>query len=109
MSLTLKRLVSGSQLTGAAATYYTAPTNTKATIKSAVLTNTTGGAVACTVYLVPSAGTAGATNTLISAYNVAAGAAYTCPELINMVIEAGGTIQALGLNVTLVVSGAEVV
>src|SRR5688572_161067 len=105
MTTTAKRLVSGSQLTGSAATYYTAPSLTKARIQAAALTNTTGGAVACTVYLVPSGGSAGATNTFISARSIAAGETYPCPELINQVIEAGGTIQALGLNVTLAVSG----
>lgn len=109
MTTTAKRLVSGSQLTGSAATYYTAPTLTKTIIKSAQLTNTTAGAVACTVYLVPSAGTAGATNTVISARSIAAGETYNCPELVNAVLEAGGTIQALGLNVTLTASGAEIV
>lgn len=109
MTTTVKRLVSGSQLTGSAATYYTAGTLTKAVIKSAQLTNTTAGAVACTVYVVPSGGTAGATNTLISARSIAVGETYNCPELINQVLEAGGFIQALGLNVTLTVSGVEIV
>lgn len=109
MTVTARRLVPGSQLTGAAAAYYTAPTNTRAVIKAATLTNTTAGAVAVTVYLVPSGGSAGATNVLISALNLAAGAAYACPELINQVIEAGGSLQAFGLNVTLVASGVEIV
>lgn len=109
MGLTIKRMVSGSQLTGVVAGYYTTPANTKAAIKSAALTNTTGGAAVCTVYLVPSGGTPGASNTFISARSVAPNETYTCPELINQVLEAGGTIQAFGLDVTLAVSGAEVV
>lgn len=109
MTTTAKRLVPGSALTGSAATYYTAPTLTRAVTKSAQLTNTTAGAVACTVYIVPSGGAAGATNTVISARSVAAGETYNCPEMINQVIEAGGTIQALGNGVTLTVSGIEIV
>jgi len=109
MTLIVKRMVAGSQLTAAAATYYTSPAVTKATIKSAALVNTTAGAVLCTVYLVPSGGAAGATNTVISGKSLAAGETYTCPEIINQVLEAGGMIQALGLNVTLIVSGAEIV
>lgn len=108
MKTTAKRLVPGSQLTGAAATYYTAPALTRAIVKSAQLTNTTGGAVACTVYIVPSGGAAGASNTAISARTIAAGETYNCPELVNAVIEAGGTIQALGLSVTLTASGVEI-
>lgn len=109
MTTTAKRLVSGSQLTGSAATYYTAPALTRSVIKSAQLVNTTASAVAATVYLVPSGGSAGATNTLISARSIAPGETYNCPELINEVIEPAGTIQALGLNLTLVVGGVEVV
>lgn len=109
MTITAKRLVPGSAMAGSAATYYTAPTLTKAVVKSAQLTNTTGGAVACTVYAVPSGGAVGAANTIVSARSVAAGETYNCPELVNQVIEAGGTIQALGNGVTLTVSGIEIV
>ncbi|MGE5650950.1 MAG: hypothetical protein ACM34A_12205 [Bacillota bacterium] len=109
MTTTAKRLVPGSALTAVAATYYTAPALTKAVVKSAQLTNTTAGAVACTVYAVPSGGTASATNTVISARSVSAGETYNCPELINQVIETGGTIQSLGNGVTLTVSGIEIV
>jgi len=77
-------------------------------VKAAALCNTTAGAVLCTVYLVPSGGSANAATTLINAVSVAANATYTCPELVNQVIEAGGSIQALGLNVTLVASGIEI-
>lgn len=105
---TPKRLISGSQLTGAAATYYTAPTLTKAIIKRLTLCNTTAGAVACTVYLVPSGGTAGATNTISSAKSVAAGETWLCSAAEGMALEAGGFIQALGLNVTIMASGVEV-
>lgn len=109
MTTTAKRLVPGSALTGAAATYYTAPALTRAVTRSAQLTNTTAGVVACTVYVVPSGGTAGATNTVISARSIAAGETYNCPELVNQVVETGGTIQALGNGVTLTVSGIEIV
>jgi len=108
MTVTAKRLVSGSQLTGAAATYYTAPLATKAVVKNANVCNSTAGAVNLTVHLVPNGGAAGATNILISARAVAPGAVDRCPELVNQVIEAGGTLQALGLSLTLVASGVEI-
>lgn len=109
MSVTPKVLVAGLQLTGASAIYYTAPTGKIATIKSASATNTTAGVVALTLYRVPKAGAAAAANTIISARNVAVGETYNCPELINKVLEAGDTIQAFGLNLSLDVSGAETV
>lgn len=108
MTTTAKRLISGSQMTGAAATYYTAGTLTKAVIKRLVLCNTTAGAVACTLYLVPSGGSAGATNTITSARTLAAGETWVCPEAEGMVLEAAGFIQGLGLNVTIMASGVEI-
>lgn len=108
MTTIAKRLVAGSQLTAAAATYYTAPAATKAVVKNANVCNSTAGAVNLSVHLVPQGGVADATNILISARPVAAGAVDRCPELVNQVLEAGGTIQALGLALTLVASGVEI-
>jgi hypothetical protein len=102
-------MVPGSVLAAAVGTFYTAPAATVGVVKAAQLINTTGGAVPATVYLVPSGGAAAAANTLISARAVAAGETYNCPELVNQVIEAGGTLQALGNGLTLIVSGVEIV
>jgi hypothetical protein len=109
MTTTIKRLVSGSALTGGAATYYTAQPLTRARITAATLTNTTGAPIQATVYLVPSGGVAGAANTVISTKTIAPGETYHCPELVNQVIEPSGTIQALGNGLTFVVSGVEIV
>lgn len=106
---TARSLVPGSLLTGSAAVYYTAGTGVRAIIKSASVINTTGGTVAVTVYKVPNAGSPGASNTIISARNVAAGETYNCPELVNHVVDSGGTLQAFGSGLTFAVSGAEVV
>lgn len=108
--ITLKNLVPGSQLTTGALTYYTA-TNLAASITNATITNTTGGAVTATVYIIPSGGTAGATNVKISARSIAAGETYLCPELIGADVMSGGIIQALassGSALTLMISGLEV-
>jgi hypothetical protein len=109
MTTTAKRLVAGSVLTGTAATYYTAPSSTRAVIKSATLANATGAPVTAVVYIVPAAGTAGAANTFIAGQVVAAGATYTCPELINHVIHPCETLQASGNGMSFGVSGAEIV
>lgn len=107
MANTPKRLVDGSVLTGAAATYFTASASTRVIIRRMTLMNTTAGVVACTVYLVPSGGTATTANE-VSAPILAAGESRTITEAEGQVLEAGGTIQALGLGVTLVASGVEV-
>jgi hypothetical protein len=104
---TPKRLVEGSALTAAAATYYTTPANARAIIRRMVLYNPTASPVACSVYLVASGGSAAATN-LVKAPTLAAGESMTITEAEGQVLEAGGTIQALGLGVTLVASGVEV-
>ena len=95
-------------MTGSAATYYTTPNGTRTVIKKLPFVNTTGGAVMVTVYLVPSAGTAAAANTLTSARSIAAGETWSCPDAENMVLEAGGFIQAFGNGVTIMGSGIEI-
>lgn len=97
------------QITGTAATYgVIVPTLTKRVIKSASVTNTTGAPVALTVYLVPFGGTAGAANTFISTRTVAAGETYNCPELVGKGLNAGGFLQALGLNLTLAYAATDI-
>jgi len=99
------RLIEGVQLTGSAATYYTAPVLATVRIGKLTFCNSTGGAVAVTLYLVPFAGTAGATNILWSAKTVAAGQTLECYEAEGHVLAPGDFISALGLNVTLQASG----
>jgi len=104
--LTPSQIISGSQMTAAAVTYYTAAQQT--IVQSMDLCNTTVGAVACTVYIVPLGGPTNATTTIISARSIAAGETYTCPEAVGMVVEVGGLIRGLGLNVTIIASGVKV-
>lgn len=109
MTVKLKRLVAGSQIAASATTYYTA-TNLTARIDACTLTNTTGGAVTVTMHLVPSGGTADATNIILSAHPVPAGGSYIVPGALGQAIESGGTLQALAsaaTSVTIVVSGIE--
>lgn len=105
-----QRLVNGSQLTTSAATYYTVPANTITTISACTLTNTTAGAVTATVYLVPSGGSAGVGNCILSARVIAAGESYNVGSAIGQTMQAAGTLQALagaGASITLVASGYE--
>ena len=104
------RLVDGSQLTTSAATYYTTPANTITTISACTLTNTTAGAVTATMHLVPSGGTATASNMILSARTIAAGESYNVGPAIGQTLAAGGFLQALAgsaTSITLVASGYE--
>lgn len=112
MAVTNMPLVEGAQLTAAAATYYTAPQNTTAIVKKLTVTNTSAGAVTVTLYKVPSAGTAGAANTITSAKSIAPGATYEAFEFENHVLAAGDMIQALAsaaASLTLAASGLQIV
>lgn len=100
-----RRLVT-TALTGSAAVVYTA--GSRCTISAATLCNSTGGAVSCSLWLVPAGGAAGAGNVVLSAQSVAAGATRVCAELVGQSLEPGGQIVALGAGVALVVSGNEV-
>lgn len=73
---------------------------TKRIITAAALINTTGAAVAASVWLVPSGGNPGAANCLISARSIAPGETYFCPELINQGLNQGGSVQATGAGLT---------
>ena len=91
----IPKAIAAAQLTAAAATYYTAPSATTATINNLSLTNTSANPVAVTLYRVPSAGTAGAGNTILSAFSLAAGQSYVPPQAIGLQMDPGMTLQAL--------------
>ena len=105
-----KRLVDGSQLTAAAATYYTTPANTLTTIAGMSITNTTGTARTVTVYLVPSGGSAAVQYCVCSARTVAPGETYNVAGAIGQTLGASGFISALADSataLTMVASGYE--
>lgn len=107
---TNKRLVSGSQIAATATTYYTTPANTKAKITAFTLCNTTGTNRTVDVHLVPSGGSADATNQVVDALAINANTSVIVSEAIGHVLEASGTIQCTAdaaTAVTLVVSGIE--
>ncbi len=87
----------GGNVTNAAVTQGTpTPDGKKRRVTSAIVCNPTGGVLSFTAYVIPSGGTAGTTNTYISARALAAGESYSCPELVGRGMNAGGFIQALG-------------
>lgn len=105
---TVKQLVESQTLSASAASaLYQAPTSTVASIQGATLLNTTGGVVACSVYITPQS-TAPATQYQLVSINIAAGKSYLCPELVNQKVSAGHEIHALGNGVTFAVGGVEV-
>lgn len=108
MALAPRRLAN-SQLTNAAATYYTS-SGVRTRIDALTLTNTDTVGHTFSVWLVPSAGTADNTNIVVKARTIAAGGSTRLLEAIGHVMEVGGTLQAsadAGSVVTLVASGIQ--
>lgn len=106
-----KRLVSGSQLTTSAATYYTAPGNTRTRVATFTATNTSAGAETISVHLVPSGGSADDTNIVADEISLAAKETKSISGAIGHVLESGGTLQALasaGTAINIVASGYEI-
>lgn len=100
----------GGVLTAAATAQGTVvPALARRIIKAASIVNTTAAAVAATVYLVPTGGAANAASTIISARSIAPGETYPCPELSVQGINAGGSVQALGLGLTFKYTAVDII
>jgi hypothetical protein len=111
MAQVAKRIIPGSQLTGSAATYYTAPVNTKCVIKRLTFCNTSSDPCAATIHLVTSGGSAVDSNTITKTKTLYPAETWSCPDAEGHVLEAGGTIQALAsaaTSITIVGSGVEI-
>lgn len=94
MTTTPKVLTADTQLPNSVGIAYTSPAAGRGTwIDKFTLCNTTGGAVNATVYVVPDAGSPGASNTVLSAVAIAAGETYLCPEVTGRFMAAGSTVR----------------
>lgn len=110
MAVTPRAIIGAKQAEVAETTQYTASTLGKGTILDKFTgTNTTAGPQTITVKLVPFGGGVGAGNTIVSAQSIAAGAAYTFPELAGQVLNPGDFISTLtsALAITIRASGRE--
>lgn len=93
MSVTTDTLIAAKYAPNSQTTEYTS-TGLKTIIDKFGGFNGTGGAVDLTVNLVPNGGAAGASNVVMKK-TIAAGEAYTFPEVVGHVLEAGGFISVL--------------
>lgn len=107
MATVTTKTITPAQLTTAAVAYLTVPNNSSAVLKKLTFTNPTGVAQTVTAYLVPSAGSPGPTNILISGRTVAAGDTYDCFEAQGQTLQAAGTLQLKSdANSAITVNGA---
>lgn len=94
MSTIHKTFVDGVSLAGTGQTLYTVGTGLKGTIEKASFSNGHTSSVTIQLYLVPSAGSAGATTNQIEGKTLQAGEAWSSPNMAGHLLETGGTIQA---------------
>jgi hypothetical protein len=101
MAVTPRTFSESTQLTASAATYVAAVVGAKIMIDKFTVYNSDTVPRTVTVHMVPSAGTAGATN-IILVKTLQTGETYTCPEVVGHVLEPGAFIQALASTAAVV-------
>jgi len=110
MAITVRNIIPRKQAEAVQTTQYTA-VNCRTVIDKFTVTNTTGAPVTISVYLVPSAGAANASNCVLSSKSIAANETYNCPELIGQALEASGfisTIAGAATSLTISATGREI-
>lgn len=111
MTVTAKALFEPLQATNAETSQYITPVGTRTIVDKFTGTNTTALPATLTVKLVASGGAAGVGNTIVSAKTLAAGEAYTFPEVVGHVLNPGDFISTLAgtaAAITIRASGREV-
>lgn len=94
MTVTAKPLITAAYAANSEATQYTA-TNVKTIIDKFTATNVSASAATLTIRLVPSGGSASASNAIVYQKSVASGATETFPEIVGHILESGGFISTL--------------
>ena len=95
MTVTAKCAVEAKYMEAAETTQYTAPV--RCIIDKCTITPPTGAASAATMKIVPSGGTAGASNIIMQPKTfTSTDPTYTCPEMVGQILNAGDFISTLG-------------
>ena len=87
-------LIQGASIAASVTTYYTSPSLTTTRITQMVLANTDSVAHTVTIYLTPTVSPAVITD-LVVTVNLAAGQSYVVYQVNNLVMNPGGSIQAV--------------
>lgn len=105
MALSYKMLIKGGTLTGSAASLYTAPALTSATLTAGSVYNPTGAPVTLNVYI----GSAAGNSTKIVTKSISSAKTMPLSDLIGHKLEPGMQIFADGNGMFLNISGSEYV
>ena len=92
-SIIKKSTLTPAALTASTATYYTCPVNTRARILKVTVANVDTATRAFIGYLVPSGGSAGATNNVTPSQTIVVNEARDIFEMEGQSLEANGTVQ----------------
>ena len=90
-------------LTASFTTLYTVPTGRKFVLKAFNVANDTGGVVTLKAQVTFTSG--GTARVMVPERTIADNDTDLVPELINQVVDAGGIIEAQGLDLTFAISG----
>ena len=104
MTTIIKNVFDG-VLTASLANTYVAPALTRGTIHAATFANPTAGVVTLEIKVIPASG--GTARSVIPPVNLSVNEVFMAVELVNQTIEPGGSIQASGLGIEVVISAAE--
>ena len=97
MTVTARCLVESKYAEATLTTQYAAPTGTRVIIYECTVTPPTGATSSISMYVVPNAGTAGASNVVMQPKAMAStDPTYTCPEMVGRILEPGDFIATLG-------------
>jgi hypothetical protein len=110
MTVTVVNIIPRKQAENAQTSQYTA-VNCKTIIDKFTVTNTSASTVQFSVNLVASAGSASASNRVLSLKSITPNETYTCPEVVGQTLESGGFISTLAgaaSALTISASGREV-
>lgn len=110
MTVTAKPLVPAQYVPNAETSLYTAGAGTRTIIDKCTAYNSDAASQLLTLKLVPSGGSAGASNVIV-AKTLTAGETYTFPEIVGHVLEAGGIVSGLAAaanKIVIRISGREV-
>lgn len=106
MTVTAKALFQAVQLPATDTTHYTTPQGTRTILDKFTCTNTSAAPVTVTVHIVASSTSVGVGNVVTSAKTLQAGEAYTFPELVGHVLNAGDYLNAVAGTAASVVARA---
>ena len=105
MSIVAKSLKDAVLTATLADTTYTTPALTRTRLTNATVFNATAAPVSLVVRVLTA--TAGTLRTVITR-TLAVNETYMCPELVNLMLNVGGQVQASGLDMIFTLSGLEI-